>query len=73
MKTLTTAQSKGLERLRALLIGPGVIPTTPHGNIKTGVNLNVLCNLREKGYISFSDVWLGGVVTPDIKIGPQQP
>ncbi len=65
---MTKPQRKTLEKLTRLLTEPGQIPVTKHGNIRTGCNTAALAGLHKIGAISYSQLYLRGYVSPDIKI-----
>jgi hypothetical protein len=66
-KTLNTKQAAALETLRKLQAA-GFPKRTALGNIQTGLNTLVLRHLASKGAISFSNLYLRGICSADLKI-----
>lgn len=63
---LTKPQKAALQRLNAT--APADLPRDGRGNIKTGINTNVLFSLQAKGAIEVTQIYLGGIVSADLKV-----
>jgi hypothetical protein len=65
---MTKQQHAAIVKLTYVLTEQKPLPCNARGNIKTGVNTSMLHGLRYSGYISCSDIYLRGIVSPDIKL-----
>jgi hypothetical protein len=63
MKTakLTQNQIEALEVLKRM----DTLPRTEHGNINTGLHLNIIRGLRRKGILTVEHIYGGGHISPD--------